>query len=78
MVTDESQERERSALLQGYLQGVVGIGKRAGYQLLHGRKVNCGDEAAVTAPRVISVALVMWGELGRGGGGTHRSLPSAE
>ena len=44
MVVDEARERERTALLEGYLQGACGNWETC-WILVAGRKVDCGDEA---------------------------------
>ena len=44
MVADEARERERTALLEGYLQGACGIWETC-WILAAGRKVDYGDEA---------------------------------
>ena len=73
VVADEAQERERTALLEGDLQGAcVGLGNGLDISCcMAGRKVNYGDEAVEKQSRECSAWLwMMWGEL-RTGAGAH-------
>ena len=78
MVAGEAQKRESDVLQWGNLQGCMWeLGDVLDLRCCMAGQWNMGtrEEAAL---RVFSLALVMWGELGRGGGGTHRPLPSAK
>ena len=72
MVADEARERESDVLREGYLQGCV-------WKLGDVLDLSCWQEGGLwgrgggeAAPRMLSVALVMWRELGRGRGHTPR------
>ena len=56
MVADVARERERTALLEGYLQGACGIWETCWISAA-GRKVDCGDEAVEKQLRECSAWL---------------------
>ena len=76
MLADEARERERTALLEGYLQGACGIWETC-WILAAGRKVDYGDKAVEKQLR--EYAQRGFGDVGRvrTGAGAHRALPFA-
>ena len=56
MVADVARERERTALLEGYLQGACGNWETC-WILAAGMKVDCGDEAVEKQLRECSAWL---------------------
>jgi len=75
VVADVARERERTALLEGYLQGACGIWETC-WILAAGRKVNYGDEAVESSS---ANAQRGFGDVGRvrTGAGAHHALPFA-